>query len=64
MTKIPITKDVLWQGDKWLYMMEQTGLWTLQTTQQQPKGKKKKINFRYGIELMRCIDWTEGQSLP
>lgn len=42
MTKIPITKDVLWQGDKWLYMMEQTGLWTLQTTQQQPKGKKKK----------------------
>lgn len=60
MTKIPIAKDILRQGDKWLYMMKQTGLWTLQTSQQ----PKKKINFRYGIELMRCIDRKEGQSLP
>lgn len=57
MAEIPMSMDVLWQGDKWLHMMEQTGLWTLQTSRQ----REKKINFRYGIELMWYIDWAKRQ---
>lgn len=52
MTKISITKDVLWQGDKWLHMMEQTVLRTVQTSQQQHHGRRNQFQVWHRINVL------------